>query len=555
MSICASVNAKDGTLANSGALRRLARETTAALVVVFLLFAPYLAQFLRVGKHLEDVHKGRNAFWFMWQPGDLWSLLACIAGITLLAVGVRELLRYAGLCRLLRLYDHVFVLALGGGLLANLWFHTQRLHGFSIGQFGMETQTGWVLLFAAAAYSLARSDFILILRCRQFCQILSPAILIVLWQLMQLPTIQSRQERPLASSANTTAFIPAANRATANHPVYLFIFDEWSYTRTYKDGRLRPEFRNLAELSAQATIFHNAHSPAHKTYESIPSIFRATPDRPEIADLTPGFMSNDRFVPATAYPSIFTIAGCGNYHKTMLQWGFAINIWLDDELDVRHSYSCYPRAEGVAASAALHLYNAAFFWTDPWTNLAYQKLKSQVEVRSGLATYQWIRDDTMRVLGSKPERAFAILHYPLPHPPYIVNADGSYRGYDPKNHVSANVEGYQRNLAYLDTLVGEFVKAIKSAGRFDDCLLILTSDHSWRNDPVVTQPTDENLTHVPLIVKFPGQQQPSRVDADFRTYHLGELIGRGLRGESMPQQVVKNQGPSAIASTDDNAIE
>jgi hypothetical protein len=65
----------------------------------------------------------------------------------------------------------------------------------------------------------------------------------------------------------------------------------------------------------------------------------------------------------------------------------------------------------------------------------------------------------------------------------------------------------------------------------------------------VTNPSNEESTHVPLVVKFPGQQQASRVDADFRTCHLGELIARGLRGDGMPQQVVQIQDPSTIALT------
>lgn len=531
-----TIDAKEGT-PRTVALRRIFRETAIALVVVFLLFAPYLAQFLRVGKHMEDVRKGRNAFWFMWQPGDLQSLLACMIGISLLAVLIREILRAIGLRLLLKLWDHAFVLALGGGLLANLWFHSQRPHGYYIGQFGMEIQTGWLLLFAVAAYSMARPELGLVRRCGQLCLVLSPAMLIVLWQFTQLPIIKTRHEQPFVPQTATAMMSASTNWAAPNHSVYLFIFDEWSYSRTYQNYSLSPEFRNLAELSAQATVFHNAHSPGTHTHKSLPCILRGTPDCPEITYLTPGFMPTTDFVPASAYPSIFSNASCDDYQKIMLNWGFATNIWIDRELNYRNSYSCYARSDKLTESMALHLYNAVFFWTDPWTTLVYDKLKPYHQKHNGLLTYQRLRDDIKTVLSNRSEQTFAIFHYPLPHPPYLLNPDGSYRGYDPNNHVSANVEGYRRNLAYLDKLIGEFVEVIKATGQFDDSMLILTSDHSWRSDPHMTQPTDEILTHVPLIVKYPGQRQPLTINADFRTYQLGKLIGRGLREQDMLKQV------------------
>ncbi len=510
-----------------------------ALTVVFLLFGPYLSQFLRVGSHLTDVLKGRNAFWFQWQPDDPLALLGTMVLLAGIGVALRELLRWRARTgsrvwrSALRCCDHAFVLGVGGGLLANLWFHTQRPVGYRISQFGMEMHTAWVLLFAVAGYSIASAKSPLVLRCRQFCLMMSPAMGIVAWQLLHLPVLPAHHDT-LLLPANTTLTRTVADHPQPQPPVLLFIFDEWSYPRTYDQRQLRPTFANLTELSRQSMVFHQAHSPGRGTIASIPGICRGTTDASELDGLIPGFTHAGKFRPATEYPSIFTQSGCAQYRKIMVQWGFAVSLWLGDELDAVRSYSCYPRGGRFAESAAQHVYNAVFYWTDPWSIFLYEKIKPRMTDPHTLRMYAQVHQDVSDIVQGPLEGVFAIVHYPTPHPPYLVNADGSYRGYSPDNSLRANEEGYQRNLARLDYQVGEIISGLKAAGTFDDCLLILTSDHTWRQDPQLPDVSDETITHVPLIVKLPGQTQPTQIDSDFRTFRLGQLIARCLQSAGRP---------------------
>lgn len=550
--------------------RRLLCELLAALVVVFLLLGPHLSQFLRGGPRIENMIKGRNAFWFLWRPHDIAVLLGCMLMLAAAAVVVREVLRAWGRRLPLRLFDHAFVVALGAGCLANLWFHTQRPQGYYVGQFGMEIQTAWLVLLGVVGYSLASPGSRLVAFCARACQIVSPALLIVTWQLMQQPTLAQRMDSlapvSIATSARVEAARTASRRAPAeartaslcmqqppdrlgsvagnDRPVYLFIFDEWSYRRTYHQGRCRSSLANIAALSQQAITFHRAHAPGAKTIISIPAILRGTTDTPEIDRLEPGFLKDGTFVPATQYPSLFTRAGCEDYRKIMVQWGFAVSLWAADELDVLRAYSCYPQGDGPLGDAALHLYNAAFFWTDPWTTFVYEKLKGRVQDAHTLNVYRRVDQDIRAIIRDQPARTFAVVHHPLPHPPYLLNTDGSYRGRIWTDHVCANEEGYERNLVNLDLAIGRLVGELKAAGRYDDALLVLTSDHSWRQDPAVVERTDEQLTHVPLIVKLPGQVDALDVHEEFRTHRLGELIGNYLRPESNAARLASTDTPS-----------
>lgn len=513
-------------------MRRIGRETLVGSVVVFLLFGPYLSQFLRVGGCLDGYKKGRNALWFLWQPHDIYILLGGMLAIVAAAVVCREILRQTKWQGPLRLFDHAFVLALGAGILANVWFHAQRPSGYRIGQYGMETQTAWVLLFGLTGYSLASPGSRLVCWCVCACRIISPAILIVVYQLLCLPTLTQRMD-PLqpSRSPQEAAVLPVA-QAAPDSSVYLFIFDEWSYRRTYAAGQVRTHLRNLAELSRQAITFENAHSPGPKTVASIPAVLRGTADLPEIHGMTPGFLNNGTFVHCSKYPSIFARAGCTGYRKIMIQWGFAISHWIADELDSSRAYSTYPRGDDWLTQAGLHWYNAAFFWTDRWSVLAYEKLKRHVRDAYTLQLYSRMREDVMTIIREDSGHTFAVAHLPIPHPPYLLDWDGNYRPQDPMAYVTANADGYERNLVCMDRLVGQIVSELKAAHRFDSSLIIMTSDHSWRQDPSVPEPDDDELTHVPLIVKLPGQTVPQRVDDEFRTCRLGEFIKGALDSRS-----------------------
>jgi hypothetical protein len=114
---------------------------------------------------------------------------------------------------------------------------------------------------------------------------------------------------------------------------------------------------------------------------------------------------------------------------------------------------------------------------------------------------------------------------PVPHYPYIVNPDGRYRGAHPDAWNDADLAGYTRNLAYADKLLGEFVDAMRRADRFDDALIIVTSDHTWRRDPDRTgEVARDSITHVPLVVKLPGQRTAADVHGRFDHWRLGEVI-------------------------------
>jgi hypothetical protein len=507
-------------------LRSVAARFVAALVAVFLLFAPYISNSLReLTRYLH-----------MWQRGDMVILLGMIASLAVLATLIDEGLRRLGWPRLIRVHHHLFLLALGGGVLGNVAFYSAGSPGWHIGRTGMEMQTLWLVLVAVVAYSFARPASRLVCWCGRACLIVSPAIPIVAFQLLTAPTYRSAVGPLIPASV-----VPVAATAVPggrDRPVYLFVFDEWSYERTFIDGSLSSAFPRLAEFAGASVVFHDAHSPGEDTAWSMPGLLFQTNLRPAMENGRLGFDQDGRVAATGEFECLFSAVDGPGYRRIMVGSFLPYAAWLGEEVDVCRSYCYYPRAEGLPGRAAVHGFNAVSYLTDPWSVLACAKLTTRVNDRQILEIHERTRDDAFSVIRDQPAATFAVIHYMLPHEPFILNPDGSYRGPDDSAWVRSNVEGYARNLACLDRLIGQFVRAMREAGRWDDALAIMTSDHSWRFDPDrKAGRINTPVTHVPLLVKLPAQRESVSVSARFENRELGCLIRWAMRPEARPSQV------------------
>ena len=98
--------------------------------------------------------------------------------------------------------------------------------------------------------------------------------------------------------------------------------------------------------------------------------------------------------------------------------------------------------------------------------------------------------------------------------------------------MSHDIEGYRNHLAYLDLVIGQFLDAMRRAGKFDSATIVITSDHSWRLDSTVEGKLrdGEQVRHVPLFIKLPGQNTPGRVSAKFELNKLKPVLDAVLSG-------------------------
>jgi len=83
--------------------------------------------------------------------------------------------------------------------------------------------------------------------------------------------------------------------------------------------------------------------------------------------------------------------------------------------------------------------------------------------------------------------------------------------------VEAFAGRYDEGVAYMDSAIGGFIDWLKAQGEFEKALVVVSSDHgesfSHRYGTHAGPMLYEDVIHVPLLIKVPGQTTGKRVDA------------------------------------------
>lgn len=133
--------------------------------------------------------------------------------------------------------------------------------------------------------------------------------------------------------------------------------------------------------------------------------------------------------------------------------------------------------------------------------------------------------------------SFFFGHLMLPHSPWTHLPDGDRIVTTPRGEPARLVGGrglwvdepwtvahmYQRHLLqvqFTDRIVTRFLEAIRDTGLWDEALVVVMSDHGVTFEPgqdrrsVETERAAADVLHVPLFIKYPGQDQGARPDVD-----------------------------------------
>lgn len=503
----------------------LATRFIAALMAVFLLCGPHTSMLMR----------GPTRRLALWQTRDWACYFGGMCLVAAICFTVGELIRRSKRSTLIWLCDSIFIVAFGAGVFTNVWYHAKRPVGYYPGQFGWEIQTAWMLMFGVLGYTLAKPHLKLALRCRQACLIISPVIPIVAWQLFQQPTYPPNDPLVFHSPPSVPP-VSAVPDIDGDCPVYLFVFDTWSFNRTFDDdGTIDPLFTNLAELTQRATVFLDTYSPGENTTDSMPRMLLQAnlTIAPDEVDGQVVVKSDGHFVPSTEFASVFSVVSDRDYHTYLIGAVLPYRTMLGDQVDIvrTYPYSMYSIGTNLFTFLTVHARSASAYWTDPWTSFIRRRFRRHLIDSQVLPMYRSMMRDTLSIIKDGPRDTFAVFHLMMPHEPFILNEDGTYigpnKGAGLRWQDLGRLEDYMRNLANVDRMIGEFIQAMREVGKFDDALIIMTSDHSWWEDPLRTSGELEHpKTRVPLVVKFPGQSKPARITSRFETLDLGALVDR-----------------------------
>ncbi len=200
------------------------------------------------------------------------------------------------------------------------------------------------------------------------------------------------------------------------------------------------------------------------------------------------------------------------------------------------------RAVGLSAnpnnSAARNEDQGFDDWRELWGRRAHRDALAMSELAAGIIAAQ-----------PPGQPLFLQLHYLPPHQPYApapefdLYTDPDYRGpVGPGVPVESSESGraqlapadleqlialYDGNVRFADAAVGRVIEALRSAGRWPNTLLVVTSDHGeaffehghhGHNSTLF-----DEMLHVPLIVRLPGGQVPDGIETD-RLATLADVV-------------------------------
>ncbi|MBI3413994.1 MAG: sulfatase-like hydrolase/transferase [Verrucomicrobia bacterium] len=501
----------------------LIQKSVIALVVALVTFSKQIGFFLIT----------TNRYYLHWEFADSLALLVGVLILAAIALGISVILKVRQRERVRHFYNHVFLLALANGILtlAPPRFAPQfRQSSLSV----FLWSALWLSVVGTIACSFFNRRFPLVRYAGNVCLIFSPLVPILFYQTLAMRNWSSPKE----SHPDLRPELSLDSRAAPEKkPVFIFVFDEWSYVRSTRDDEFIPELVNLRRLAGQSFFFRQAWSFASQTLYSLPALVFQTDRLSKISRAGVFFSNKGKSVAATAMPNIFSLAKNQGYFTALEGFYHPYGQMAGRHLDYCRAFSVYPTAQSFWAKVLLMTSRNLFWFTDPLTKPWRWRLTAALEGRNLFELNNWMRAETLRLLKECPANTLAFFHVPLPHGPYVFNADGSYNGPfagNPVIHRKPTVEDYRRHLLHMDNVIGQIVDELKKAGKFDDAMLIVTSDHSWREDP--DNGTEINygapsLRKVPLLIKFPGQSQAQFVDKTIYNHlHLQPIIERAVHG-------------------------
>lgn len=490
-----------------------------ALSVSFYLFIPYLSRYT----------DGFNRFVFHWTRWDLTALLFCSVMLGTLFFICFMILYVRGKEFTKKVFSLSFIAVSGIALVANILqplksdlqisFSSPKSHWliWLYAGYFLWTFLGILLIYAGFRHTRKIKTL-----CITLCFIASPIILIFTFNALKYPSITSNTGSLFAHSESKNN-----NRETVRN-VYMFIFDEWSYRRSFSKRKLIAEFKNLKQFKDLALVFHKAYSPSPNTFSSMPALLFQTNLRFTAKGGRMGFRGK-RFHPLNQAENIFHHARELGFYICIIGSYIPYGGLLREGVDFAKSIPAFKRlGDSFFGVAKYHLVTAFLLLPDPFFTHTRKKITNyffnRFQVNRNNTTHEMFKT----IVQDQPQPTFAVFHYMLPHFPYIYNQDGHKKFFDIYKWTPSNYHG---NLSYLDKKIREIISVLKKSNKFDNSLIIMTSDHSWRKDPDYGK---KRLAlkkhHVPLFIKLPYQDRSIKINSRFSTSKLGTIINNYLDG-------------------------
>lgn len=318
--------------------------------------------------------------------------------------------------------------------------------------------------------------------------------------------------------------LDAENRDRSN--TFIFVFDEWSYDRSYHGKKLLPIFKNLSRFKESSTSFHQAYNHGASTLENLPNIIFQNSYHYDVKNNRLFFEDEGtgKKMLVEEMENIFTRPHREKYFTVCVGFYHPYAAFLEKDIDFTSSISAHKIfGENFFGVTSYHILKSlllySFHFFPQSTKWVEEVCLNQYQVRRTSA----IHKQTLAILEKVDVPTFALFHYSIPHDAFVFDRNGTKNVFQ---IYEWTIDNYMDNLAYLDKIIGETILTLQQLGKFEDSLIIMTSDHSWRFDPDLLENRVESdeIRHVPLFIKFPNQKKGCEINDNLNTTALFEFI-------------------------------
>lgn len=332
-------------------------------------------------------------------------------------------------------------------------------------------------------------------------------------------------------------------------PIIIFWFDELPANIVFNNSFVREEFPNLKNLSEVSYNFYKNVSLSGYSPYAIYEVF-----------------SNDLFNELTENYVIGTVENSTNICN------FEFCNFKNSEFENSQNFTYFKDTLAIY----LNLYSIELFQnfvpdiTTKLTNFFDEKYNMPASFQDDKQLYSSYKSSEY-LIKQISNKKFVFSHILLPHMPWRYSKEGSY--YFSGESVLTSIflgdirddsflfwnEDYRSNSYYqnieasrlieqaifMDKLLGSLISELKQNGKFDESLIIFTSDHGINFNPIknARAASEENLIvyNTPLLIKLPYQN--NSVDVREPTSHelISEIIFSLIKNISLQNTIDKHE--------------
>ncbi len=478
--------------------------------------------FLLSLQYIERYTEERNRMLFHWSRSDGLAIV-----FSTFLIGLLFFLLYLAASRFKNHYikkgiGFSFILLLGIAIIKDIEWWLSKLGNLTLWpetSYKLIVYLLYGLLFWALCVHLFTKTARIKNAFKTLCLILSPIIPVFL-----ITSFSYKTWTVTKGSLPKTPQLVAENPDKSN--TFIFFFDEWSYSRSYKERTLLPIFKHLGEFKELSAAFHNAYSPHRTTYQSLPRFIFQNNFTFSLKNNRFFFQTDDaEKITVEKMDSIFTVPHSEGYFNAIVAVSLPYAHIVGNDVDFISSHSVYKMQGSNFLDRTFYhllksfvLYSFRFFpQTAKWAEEAYLN-------REQVRRTAMIHEQALAVIKNVTRPTFALFHYTIPHEPFVFDSEGPKDVFRIYEWIPDN---YMENLSYLDKIIGEIILTLQQSGKYENSLIVMTSDHSWRDDPdVLKDESNPKQRHIPLFVKFPGQKRGYQSDDKLNTSALFNYIKR-----------------------------